>query len=183
MWCQLQSLCLCSFHSVWFLISCSLAVCWAESWGFLLHFSLGFQSECSQQSCFWVSPLGSVSAGLPALLWCPRSDLWPQDVLPSDLARWPAVGSLVSSGLSRLGLLDNGAASSLRGVGLPQCPPARRCCKKEKWGWSRCFLCPAEYYWRSISEDSGGKELHVQNSGFLVRFLYDLEDGQWCSLV
>ena len=32
--------------------------------------------------------------------------------------------------------------------------------------------------WRSISEDSGGKELHVQNGGFLVRFLYDLEDGQ-----
>ena len=37
--------------------------------------------------------------------------------------------------------------------------------------------------WRSISEDSGGKELHVQNGGFLVRFLYDLEDGEWCSLV
>ena len=31
--------------------------------------------------------------------------------------------------------------------------------------------------WRSISEDSGGKELHVQNDGFSVRFLLDnLED-------
>ena len=33
--------------------------------------------------------------------------------------------------------------------------------------------------WRSISEDSGGNELHVQNGGFLVRFLLDdLEDDQ-----
>ena len=52
----------------------------------VLHFSLGFQSECSQQSCFWVSPLRSVSAGLPTLLWWPAwganpsSDLWGQDV-------------------------------------------------------------------------------------------------------
>ena len=37
---------------------------------------------------------------------------------------------------------------------------------------------------RSISEDSGGKELHVQDGGFLVRFLLDdLEDDHWCSLV
>ena len=38
---------------------------------FWLHLSLGFQSECSQQSWFWVSPLGSVSVVLPALLWRP----------------------------------------------------------------------------------------------------------------
>ena len=35
----------------------------------MLHFSLGFQSECSQQSCLWVSPLKSASVGLPALPW------------------------------------------------------------------------------------------------------------------
>ena len=60
---------------------------------FLLHFSLDFQSECSQQSCFWVSPLRSASAGLPALLWRPvggakpPSDPRAQDALPSDSAR------------------------------------------------------------------------------------------------
>ena len=33
--------------------------------------------------------------------------------------------------------------------------------------------------WRSISEDSRGKELHVQNGRFSVRFLLDdLEDDQ-----
>ena len=42
MWCQLQSLCLCSFHSIWFLINCSLAVCWAGSWRFLAPFQFGF---------------------------------------------------------------------------------------------------------------------------------------------
>ena len=33
--------------------------------------------------------------------------------------------------------------------------------------------------WKSISKDSAGKELHVQNGGFLVRFLLDdPEDDQ-----
>ena len=85
---------MCSF--LWLHLIQALIVlepCFEEGHGaILLHFSLGFQSECSQQSCFWVSPLRSVSAGLPALLWRPAggaktpSDPRAQDALPSDWA-------------------------------------------------------------------------------------------------
>ena len=164
-------------------------MCWAGSWRFLAPFQFGFPVWVLTAKLVLGEPsgVGERRAACSSLVAClgRQPPLWRVGTgcLPSDSARWPAGGSFVSSAPSGLGLLDNGAASSLRGVGLPQCPPARRRCKREKWGRSRRFLCPAEYYWRSISEDSGGKELHVQNSGFLVRFLYDLEDGQWCSLV
>ena len=114
-----------------------------------------------------------------------QTPLWPVGTghLPSDLAWWPAGRSFVSSGSSGLRLVDNGAVSRLRGAGLPQCSPAGRHCKRGKWGQSRRFLCPAEHWPEVHLRGLGVKELHVQNGGFLVRFLYDLEDGQWCSLV
>ena len=114
------------------------------------------------------------------------SDPRAQDALPSDWARWPAGGSFLSSGLSELGLLDNGAASRLRGAGLPQCPSREATGGKneDKEGIS-CVQLSADP--RSISEDSECVcvgELHVQNGGFSVRFLLDdLEDDQWCSSV
>ena len=64
-------------------------------------------------------------------------------------------GSFVSSGPSGLGLQGHGAASQLRGAGLPQCPPAGRRCKRGKWGWSRRFLCPAERWLEVHLWDSG----------------------------
>ena len=64
-------------------------------------------------------------------------------------------GSSVSSGPSGLGLQGHGAASQLRGAGLPQCPPAGRRCKRGKWGRSRRFLCPAERWLEVHLRDSG----------------------------
>ena len=68
-------------------------------------------------------------------------------------------GSFVSSGPSGLGLLGNGAASRLRGAGLPQCLPAgrregkaRR--KNEDEVDVSCVELSADQ--RSVSEDSGG---------------------------
>ena len=165
MWCQLQSLCLCSFHSVWFLIN------------FNQLFSsrvLSRVMEIFGSISVWVSSLSAHSkAGSGWALWglwvrgCPLfsggllgaptpSLTWGEGCLPSDSAWWPAGGSFVSSALSGLGLLDNGAASRLRGGGLPQCPPARRHCKREKWGWSRHFLCPAERWMEVHLREPGG---------------------------
>ena len=62
----------------------------------------------------------------------PRSEPRARDVSPSDLAARAAGGSFVPSGPSGLRPLDSGAASGLRGVGLPRCPPARRRCKRER---------------------------------------------------
>ena len=87
---------------------CSLP-CFEEGHGaVLLHSSLDFQSERSLQSCFWGSPLGCVSAGLPALL---RRLGWVTSWRELSLLR--AVSARASG---------NGAASRLRGAGLPQCP-------------------------------------------------------------
>nr|CAI9711153.1 unnamed protein product [Rangifer tarandus platyrhynchus] len=53
-------------------------------------------------------------------------------VLDPDSAPCAADRSFVSSGPSGLRLLDNGAVSTLRGVGLPQCPLARKRYKRGK---------------------------------------------------
>ena len=70
-------------------------------------------------------------------------------------------GSFVSSGPSGLGLWGHGAASRLRGAGLPLCPPAGRRCNRRKWGWSRRFLCPAErwpeVHLRALGGEGGGR--------------------------
>ena len=64
-------------------------------------------------------------------------------------------GSSVSSGPSGLGLQGHGAASRLRGAGLPQCPPAGRHCKRENEDEVDISCVQLSADWRSISEYSG----------------------------
>ena len=92
-------------------------------------------------------------------------------------------GALSPQGPQGSGSWITGLRPGWEEQGLPQCPPARRRCKREKWGRSRRFLCPAECWPEVHLRGLRGKELRVQSGGFLVRFLCDLEDGQRCSSV
>lgn len=156
---------------------CSISV-WASS--------LSARSRATPGWALW----GLWAPGCPLFSCGPQggakapSDPRAQDALPLGSAPWAAGGSFVSSGPSGLRLLDNRAASRLRGAGLPQCPPAGRRCKSETWGRSRRFLCPAEGWLEVHLGGLRGKELRVQSGGFSVRFaLDDVEDEHWCSSV
>lgn len=167
------------FLRVWWVMElfCSISV-WASS--------LSARSRAASGWALW----GLWAPGCPLFSCGPQggakapSDPRAQDALPLGSAPWAAGGSFVSSGPSGLRLLDNRAASRLRGAGLPQCPPAGRRCKSEKWGRSRRFLCPAEGWLEVHLGGLRGKELRVQSGGFSVRFaLDDVEDEHWCSSV
>ena len=121
----------------------------------------------------WVSSLSAHSRAASGwALWGLRA--WGCPLFPG--------GSFVSSGPSGLGLWGHGAASRLRGAGLPLCPPAGRRCNRRKWGWSRRFLCPAErwpeVHLRALGGEGGGVgRIPCANGGFSVWFLFDgLED-------
>ena len=100
----------------------------------------------------WISSLSAHSRAASGwALWGLRA--WGCPLFPG--------GSFVSSGPSGLGLWGHGAASRLRGAGLPLCPPAGRRCNRRKWGWSRRFLCPAErwpeVHLRALGGEGGGR--------------------------
>lgn len=134
-------------------------------------------SDCSL-AMFWgrvMEPLCSISVWASSLsahsraasgwaLWGLRA--WGCPLFPG--------GSFVSSGPSGLGLWGHGAASRLRGAGLPLCPPAGRRCNRRKWGWSRRFLCPAErwpeVHLRALGGEGAWGEFHVQMAGFQFDF-------------
>ena len=139
-----------AFHIVF---NCSLAMFWEGSWSYSAAFQFGlpvlvYTAELHSGWDLWglwarCYPLFSGGPqGAPNPLWASGHG----HVLPSDLAWWTVGRSFVSSGPSGLRFVDNGTASRLRGAGLPQYPPARRSCKREKWGQSRRFLCPAEWW-------------------------------------
>ena len=97
--------------------------------------SLGVHSRAA----FWMRPLGFVSSVLPAFLWWPtggaKPTSEPQGTGTFCLQTWlgeQLAGALSPQDRQGLDLVDNGAASRLRGAGLPQYPPARRSCKREK---------------------------------------------------
>ena len=85
----------------------------------------------------------------------------------------------LSDQLAGLGLLDNRAVSRLRGEGCLSASQQGGTAggKNEDEVNVSCVQLSTD--WRSISEDSRGKELHVQNGRVSVRFLLDdLKDDQ-----
>ena len=156
---------------------CSLAMFWGGSWSYSAPFQFGLPvwvltAELLLGEPSEVCERGAACSSLGARRARQNpSDPRAQDPLPSDWARWPAGRSFVSSGPSGLGLLGNGAASWLRGVGLPQCPPAGRHCKWEKWGRGKRFLCPAEC-WPEVHLRGlrGGKSSMCKMAGFQFDF-------------
>ena len=107
--------------------NCPLAMLWEGSWRYLTPFQFGlpvlvYTAELHSGWDLWglwawCCPLFSGGPqGAPTPPWTTGY----RHVLPSDSAWWPAGRSFVSSEPSGLRLLDNGAASTLRGVGLPQ---------------------------------------------------------------
>ena len=143
------------------------------------------------RAAFWMRPLGFVSSVLPAFLWWPtggaKPTSEPQGTGTFCLQTW--LGEQLAGALSpqdRQGL-------DLWIMGLRPGWEERGCLSTHQQGEAArgknedkvdVFCVQLSDDRRSISEDSGGKELHVQNGGFLVRFLLDdLEDDQWCSLV
>ena len=151
---------------------CSLAMFWGGSWSYFAPFQFGLPVWVLTAELLLGEPSEFCERGAARSSLAARrgrqnpSDPPAQDALPSDWARWPTGGSCVSSGPPGLGLLDNGAASRLRGPGLPQCPPAGRRCKRGKWGRSRRFLCPAEGWLEFHLKGLGGKSSMCKTVGF-----------------
>ena len=135
--------------------------CFEEGHGaVVLHFSLDFQSERSPQSCFWGSPLGCVSAGLPALLRRPaggakapltrgRRTLCLQTGLGDQLA-----GTFSPQGRQGSGFRKRGCVQAERSglASVPQQGGAAGGKHEDKVDVS-CVQLSAD--WRPISADSG----------------------------
>jgi len=156
---------------------CSLAMFWGGSWSYFAPFQFGLPVWVLTAELLLGEPSEFCERGAARSSLAARrgrqnpSDPPAQDPLPSDWAWWPAGGWFVSSGPSGFGLLANGATSWLRGAGLPQCLPARRHCKREKWGQSRRFLCPAKR-WQEVRLriQAGGKSCMCKMAGFQLDF-------------
>ena len=152
MWCQLQSLCLCSFHSVWFLINFNQLFP-----GCVLSSVMEIFGSVS----VWVSSLSAHSkAGSGWALWglwargCPLFSGGPQGAPTPALTRGHrtlCLQTLLGDQLAGAWSPQDHQGSGFWITGLRPGWEERGCLsahqqhrKREKWGRSRRFLCPAE---------------------------------------
>ena len=141
------------------------------------------------RAAFWMRPLGFVSTVLPGLPWWPTGGTKPT----SDPRGTPTFCLQTRQQLAGALSPQDCQGVGLWIMGLHPGWGERGCLRTHQQGGAArgknedevdvsCVQLSDDR--RSISEDSGGKELHVQKGGFLVRFLLDdLEDDHWCSLV
>ena len=161
-------------------------MCWAGSWRLLAAFQFGFPIWVLTAKLVLGEPSGVCECGaahssLVACLgrqpplWREGKDVCLQTQLGDQLVgalspqHYQGLGSWIM-GL-RPGWEERGCLSAHQQGG------AARGKNEDELDVS-CVQLRAD--WRSISEDSGGERAPCAK---LVRFLYDLEDGQWCSLM
>ena len=168
MWHQLQSLRLCSFHSVWFLINCSLAMCWTGSWRFLALFQFGFPVWVLTAKLILGEPSGVCERGVASSSLAAHTPLTRgtrtlclQTLLGDQLAGALSPPDRQGSGFWIMGLRpvweEWGCLSAHQQGGT-----ARG--KNEDEVDVSCVQLSVD--WRSISEDSGGKSSMCKTVGF-----------------